>query len=192
MLLSPQQIADTLEAFRKEQEQGIAQVTSWVRAVVKGGGWGFRDPEAVTQEILMTLVTLVRKGRVEHPEGFLKYARTVAKRTCLDTYYRQQRTQQHESTSPEGFDPADPSDPTHGSFEQRERLAALKYLVQKLSDDCRQLWRLIYIEKLSSELVAERLGLSAINVRVRAHRCLEKARTVIDEFQRHSPGQVRA
>ena len=61
-----------------------------------------------------------------------------------------------------------------------------------MSDDCRRLWTLIYVEKLPSDTVAERLGLSAVNIRVRAHRCLEKAREIVKQFEQNSPDTVRA
>ena len=48
---------------------------------------------------------------------------------------------------------------------------------------CRELWRLVYAEGLSAQDVGEKLGIKAGNVRVRVHRCLEKARAIYADLE---------
>lgn len=181
MNLTPSQIATVCTAFGQGEDRAVEAVQSWVAAVVRGGRWGFADPDAVIQEILVKLVSLVRAGRIETPEAFLKYVRTVAKRECVDHYYGQRRRERHEQAAPDEFDAVGDGPGAEARLAARERVSALVYLAQRLSADCRTLWRLIYVEKLGAEAVAQRLGLSAVNVRVRSHRCLEKAREIVSQ-----------
>ncbi len=194
MNISPTEVASTYHGFREGRDREVSIVTGWVAAVVRGGRWGFSDPDGMIQEILMTLVTLVRRDKVQDPSAFMKFASTVAKRACVDAYYRQRRRDKHETTPDEGFDaPAPPGlDHPAAALDASARIRALCHLAQRMSDDCRRLWTLIYVEKLPSDTVAERLGLSAVNIRVRAHRCLEKAREIVKQFEQNSPDTVRA
>ena len=122
----------------------------------------------------------VRIRRVVEPGSFLKLVRTVSKNVCVDTYHRERRSAT-EPLDPEraaGIPAAgDPED----RLRARERLSALAYVLQRLGNSCRELWTLVYGEKLSSGEIAHRLGTTDGNVRVRMHRCLEKARTIARE-----------
>jgi len=151
-----------------------------VRAVVHGGNWRFADRQAVVQEVLAELVRTVRIRRVVEPGSFLKLVRTVSKNVCVDTYHRERRSAT-EPLDPEraaGIPAAgDPED----RLRARERLSALAYVLQRLGNSCRELWTLVYGDKLSSGEIARRLGTTDGNVRVRMHRCLERARTIARE-----------
>ena len=77
---------------------------------------------------------------------------------------------------PERYDaPGGAGDPQR-DVERRERLEHLRYIHQRLPEDCRKLWGLVYGEGLPAPEVARRLGISDVNARVRIHLCLEKAR----------------
>ena len=145
-----------------------------------GGNWRFADRQAVVQEVLAELVRTVRIRRVVEPGSFLKLVRTVSKNVCVDTYHRERRS----ATEPLDLERAAgipaAGDP-EGRMRARERLAALSYVLQRLGNPCRDLWTLVYGERLPSAEVARRLGTTDGNVRVRMHRCLERARTIARE-----------
>lgn len=193
MNLTPTEVASIYAGFREGRDQEVLTVSGWVAAVVRGGRWGFSDSDGMIQQILMTLVTLVRRDKVHDPNAFLKFATTVAKRECVDAYYRQRRRDKHEISPDEEVDAAAPPGRDHpeAALDAAARVKALRHLAQRMSDDCRQLWKLIYLDKLPSDTVAERLSLTAVNVRVRAHRCLEKARAIIVQFEQSSVDPVR-
>ena len=68
------------------------------------------------------------------------------------------------------------------NLEQRERQELIGYLIQRLPEECRSLWDLVYRQRLAAETIGRRLGLTANAVRVRVHRCLEKARKIYREY----------
>ena len=112
--------------------------------------------------------------------AFLKLVRTIAKNVCVDTYHRERKgaAEPLDPDRAEGI--AGPGDP-EGRLRAHERLQALAYVLQKLGNSCRELWTLVYGEKLSSGEIARRFGTTDGNVRVRMHRCLERARAIARE-----------
>jgi len=155
-------------------------VRGWIRAVVHGGSWRFTDPQAVVQDVLAELVRTLRTRPMVEAGSFLKLARTVAKNVCVDTYHRERRGAA-EPLDPESTGAIAGGPDPEGRLRARERLSALAYVLQRLGNSCRELWTLVYGEKLSSGEIAHRLGTTDGNVRVRMHRCLEKARTIARE-----------
>lgn len=153
-------------------------VQSWIGAVLRGGNWRFADPEGVSQETLARLLRTARSGRVQDPESFQKFVYTVAKNTCVDVYHREQRRRQHEQPEREDADPPDEGASPDDAIDRRQRLDALVYIAQRLPESCRQLWAWVYGDEMSAAQVAERLGITDTNVRVRVHRCLETARKI--------------
>jgi len=154
--------------------------------VVHGGKWGFEDPEGVVQEVLLKLLHLVRQGRVDRAGGFQKYVHTVARYSCVNQLHRERRRAQREIPH------ADPewvaaSDDPHEEVERRERVELLRFVVHRLSESCRQLWESVYVDRRSSGDLAEDLGITVNNLRVRVHRCLEKARGIYRELSGDTP-----
>lgn len=158
----------------------MAQARSWIAAVVDLGNWRFRDPEGVVQEILLKLVRLVRAERFEGRSRFRTFVYSVAKYTCVDLYRRQARrteTSLDEST-------LEPRARVRSVSAEAERHDLVRYVLQRLPASCAELWRWLYRDGLTAAEIGARLGVSAGAVRVRVHRCLQKARTVMREIER--------
>lgn len=172
-----QQVTDDaiLNGFLAGNDQAVYLVQGWVDGVVHLGRWRFEDPAAVSQEIVMRLLTTVRAGRYQQRSSFKTFVFAVAKYTCVDLYRRERlrgRVEMLGGTLPA----ARPETGPQRSLEERESLAVLKYIVQRLPEECRRLWQWVYGEGLSAAEIGSRLGASAGTIRVRVHRCLEKAR----------------
>jgi RNA polymerase sigma factor (sigma-70 family) len=182
----PSEVREIYEGFRRGGGAEVKQVRGWIGAVVFGGAWGLRDPEAVVQDVLVRLYQLACAGRIDDPQAFQKYVYTVAKNDCLTALRRQRRLTEHEVATTDRDAPCvPPTDP--GEMTSAERESAIRYVLQRLPGECRRLWLLIYREKLTSRQIAERLGTKAGTVRVRAHRCLEKARAIYRAYSGWSP-----
>jgi RNA polymerase sigma factor (sigma-70 family) len=170
-------IAAVLEGFRVGRPQDVEAVRGWVGHVLRGGNWRFSDPEGVAQEIVLRLHELVRDDRVLDAESFQKFVYTVAKHVCVKTYHRERRRAAREQPEAEGAPVAGTSNP-ESDLEQRERLELVVTIFQRLPEPCRDLWGWVYQDELSASEIAAKLGTTANNVRVRVHRCLEKARAI--------------
>lgn len=169
-----------LNGFLAGEDEAVHHVQGWVDGVVHLGRWRFEDPEAIGQEILMRLLGIVRSGRYEKRSSFKTFVFAVAKYTCVDLYRRQRLRARVETApgAPALEAPApEAADHPHRTLERREDLELLKYVLQGLPEECRRLWGWVYGEGLSAAEVGRRLGASAGTVRVRVHRCLQKARS---------------
>jgi RNA polymerase sigma factor (sigma-70 family) len=182
------EIRRIFDGFTAERSADVERVRGWVRAVVFGGNWRFADPDAVEQDALIKILELVRSGKVRDGGGFQKLAHTVARYTCLDRYQSDRRTRERHVSEPaedasiEGDERADTGVAT------RERVGTLVYVFQRLPASCRELWKRIYRDRAPSDTIAAELGITVNNLRVRAHRCLEKARALREAFESDAPG----
>jgi len=176
-----------LNGFLAGEDEAVHHVQGWVDGVVHLGRWRFEDPEAVAQEIVMRLLRVVRSGRYARRSSFKTFVFAVAKYTCVDLYRRERlRSRVESEAAPHADAPVlRPAEHPHHALEEREDLDLLRYILQGLPDECRRLWAWVYGEGLSAAEVGSRLGASAGTVRVRVHRCLQRAR---DFAQQHAGG----
>ena len=158
----------------------------WIGHVLRGGNWRFSDPEGVAQEIVLRLHKLARADRILDSESFQKFVYSVAKHVCVKIYHRERRREAREQPEAEGAPIASGSNP-ESDLEQRERFELVVSIFQRLPEPCRDLWDWVYREELSAPAIAAKLGTTANNVRVRVHRCLEKARAIHATLRDASP-----
>jgi RNA polymerase sigma factor (sigma-70 family) len=185
-ILDAETIAAICRGFREGRARDVDSVQGWIRAVVHGGSWRFPDAQSVVQEVLVELVRTTRSRPIVEEGGFLKLVRTVAKRVCVDTYHRERRRSHEPLDASSEADVAVAADPDE-RMRARERIATLSYVLQRLGDSCRELWKLVYGENLAAAEAAARLGTTDGNVRVRMHRCLERARALRHEYEHGAP-----
>ena len=174
-----------LNGFLAGEEEAIHHVQGWVDGVVHLGRWRFGDPEAVSQEIVMRLLEIVRSGRYARRSTFKTFVFAVAKYTCVDLFRRERlRARVETDAGPPlaEFPDRRGADQPHRALEERENLELLRYILQGLPEECRRLWGWVYGEGLGAAEVARQLGTNAGTVRVRVHRCLEKARDFAREY----------
>jgi len=166
------------QAFLAGDQEAQTIITGWVAAVVRFGSWRFSDPEGVVQEVLLKLLRIGRQGGFPAPSSLRPYVASVARYTCIDLYRREKHRDLFEQRMPEAFDAAGEGPDPERRQEERDRLDRLRYIHQRLSVECRDLWRLIYSEELPPAEAARRLSINVGNLYVRVHRCLERAREI--------------
>ena len=170
---------DVREGLLREDPVAVRAVRSWIAALVYGADWRLEDPEAAIQETVVRVIHLARTGRVRYDTDFKAFVRTVTRHECTDLYRRERSRGDVEAAGAAGS--RSPSDPQE-ALERKERLELLKFIVQALPAECVRLWSWIYREDMSAAQVAERLGITAVNARVRLHRCVEKAREISGRY----------
>ncbi len=177
-------IAATYAGFRAGRDGDVATVRGWVEVVVRAGSWRFADPEGVVQDVTLKLLKLAEDDRVDDPGRFQKFAYSVAKNTCVTLYHRERRRGRRGSPADDAPEPATDA-PGAGRLERAERLERLAEILQRLPAACRELWDRIYRARAAPAAVAEELGISPGNLRVRVHRCTEKAREIRRRLERN-------
>lgn len=172
---------DIREAFLAEDPDALEQVRGWVRGLVLGA-WQFRDPEAVVQDIVVELIAMSRQGRIRRSTSFRSFVLTVARHTCID-HHRRRRLRDAvdgDDLAPDDQRSEGPSVEEAVIARQKRRMA--RYVLQSLDADCRELLALVFGQDLRAREVGERLDISEANVRVRTHRCLQRARALRARF----------
>lgn len=170
-----------LEALISGTEPETSQVRGWVSAVVRQQGWRIADREAVVQDIMIRLIEIGRAGRFRGASSFRTFVNTIARNACIDVHRRESLRGRIETAEPAEVWGVAASNP-ESEYMKMERLELLRYVVQKLSNDCRRLWVWVYQERRSSREVAERLGIAEGAVRGRVHRCLSNARRIARDY----------
>jgi RNA polymerase sigma factor (sigma-70 family) len=165
------------EGFLQEREEAITAVRAWVAAVVHGR-WRFRDPESVIQEILVELLRMGRDGRVRPDSSFRSFVMTVACHTCVDLWRRERLRTSAEVVDDFFDDIVDPGGDPEEAARQRQRLEQVRFVFQALDEPCRELLGRVFGDGMSSAKAGAHLGITAGNVRVRVHRCLQAAREI--------------
>jgi RNA polymerase sigma factor (sigma-70 family) len=168
--------AEVREGLLEERPRALEEIRGWVAAMIYGAGWGLSDPEAAIQDVSLRVLHLGRTGRIRTDTDFKSFVLTIARHTCTDTYRRERLRDSIEAPPPVIEPRASAGRDPHQALEERERLELLRFVFQALPEECRRLWRWVYGDGMAAAQVAERLGVSAVNARVRVHRCLKKAR----------------
>lgn len=169
--------AEILAGFLRGEPRAVHHVQGWIDGVVYLGRWNFEDPESVTQEVLLKLLRIGERGGFRGRSTFKTFVFSVAKHTCVDIYRRERLRGDHRVHAGDVEGRAVDRDP-QDALERRERLELVRYIFQRLPEECRRLWRWTYREGLSATEIGARLEISPGNARVRVHRCLERARSL--------------
>lgn len=171
----------SLDALVSGAEPETSQVRGWVSAVVRHHGWRIADREAVVQDIMIRLIEIGRSGRFRGASSFRTFVNTIARNACIDVHRRESLRGRIETAEPAETWGVAATNP-ESDYMKKERLELLRYVVQKLSADCRRLWSWVYQERRSAREVAERLGIAEGSVRGRVHRCLNNARRIARDY----------
>lgn len=169
------------EAFLSEEAAAVASVRRWVGEYVQAR-WKLADPEAAVQEIVLELVRMGRAGRIRGNTKFRSFVLTVARHNCIDAF-RRQRVRETVDPGEAFFEScrapdADPEVESH----RRERLEQARFVIQGLDPACRELLGRFFGSDRKAAQIGDELGITAGNVRVRVHRCVERARELRRRF----------
>jgi len=129
--------------------------------------------EDAAQEAEIRLLRALRDGRLDHDSGLESFIWRVTRNACIDQLRRQKvRGALAQQDAAELGDLRDSPNVLAARFEQRMQLDKS---FQLLPEECRSLLFAIEQGRSYSEL-AEQLGISPGALRVRVHRCRERAR----------------
>ena len=161
--------ARDVSAFLEGDPNLVQEVHSAIDFVVRA--FHFTEPDLhkdLVQEALCGLYASLRDGRYRGESSIKTYAQNVARYTCLG--YLRSRRQDREidfETIPCAQRWSGPEDQL---LHEEEHLRNVRAFLA-LPRECRELFRLIFIEGLSYREVGQQLGLSEAGIKSRVHRC---------------------
>jgi RNA polymerase sigma factor (sigma-70 family) len=167
---SDQNIIEGFLAGRKTEHEILTQ---WVKDLAR---IRLSIKRVSTDEIVSdTLYRLLIKFRSDSfaLKGSLKaYVQAVAWYTIIDhvRYWRRYTELQNN----EDFDPPDTTN-ISTDLEKEEDRSAMDRIFRLMSEECKRLWNLRFVDDLDYKEIGVRLGISEGNVKIRFHRCKKQA-----------------
>jgi RNA polymerase sigma factor (sigma-70 family) len=167
----------------------IAHVRAWVVAAVgRYRGRLGADVEDLEQEVLLGLIEVLEAGRFRGESRLETYVHSFARFKCVDRLRVLGRRDMVELDDADlAFDAPSPLE----ELAQRENEALAQRIVAALPAHCQELWEMI-ADGLSYRQMSAATGLSEGAIRVRVHRCRQRA----IEIRQHllaggTPGEPR-
>ncbi len=168
----------TLAALRNNEGWAIQLIGDRIKPLIKNNIFSFQDWEDAHQQSLLEIIDAVTKtAEIRNLWGFVK---RIAITTVID-YNRRHSIRSARVVSVEdrpgaGDDPGDEVPDRKMShdiaYESRDLFL---YIFQRLGRSCQQLLHMVYIEEVTYSEAAAKLSITEGNLRVRLHRCKERA-----------------
>jgi RNA polymerase sigma factor (sigma-70 family) len=171
--------------------QGDAEAVGTVDAWISRAAWPYQRRlsgrwEDVLQDVRLEVTRLLGQGRFRGESSLRTYLWQVVSHTCLDQLRALGRWQWTELEEvDQGGSALAP--PVTGGHEDRDLVLRV---LERVSGDCRQMWRLIAMGHSYREM-SQRMGVAEGTLRVRVLRCREKAVAVRRELLGGAPAQRR-
>jgi RNA polymerase sigma factor (sigma-70 family) len=165
-------------AFAAGDVSATRKVRDWIEQVARSRAFGLEDPEEAIGNALHALAALASAGGLDNVERFHAFVRRIARNKAIDRFRIEAGIRAYEGPMPDGPERPGPEGavpPTHSGADE-----IIRYVMQKLSEECRKLWRWVYFERLPESEVAQRLGIRLGTARVRVHRCLKRGRKLAE------------
>ena len=127
----------------------------------------------VAQETLRRVVEAIRSNKIINQQALPGFVFQTARNICLHWVRSTAREQsafarlEREPGEPRACDAL-------AALVTSERAQAVKAAIGRLASEDRQLLRMFFYEELETDLIATRLGITAMAVRVRKHRALRR------------------
>ena len=177
-----QRDAEIIRGFYAGDFEATSVIDSWIYSVIQNPRWGLGpDMEDVHQDIRLRLVESLED--FEYRSSLKTYVCRIAIYACVDEMRARRRR-----GSPTSVDEIpEPPDPGPGPLEQieaAERSGLFDKIMQMALPECRDLWRMIYVEEMTSAEIADLLGIKPGTVKSRASRCREKTRAALKNLAR--------
>jgi RNA polymerase sigma factor (sigma-70 family) len=150
------------------------QVGAWVDEVLRTRAFGLGpDREDAAQEAHRRLLIAFRDGRFQGRSSLRTYVWRVAQSCGID--HLRARARRPARPLDDAPEPVAEHGGPEAPLEQEERRRLFARVLQAMGDECRRLWTMAVFEELPYGTIAQRLGISEANVKVRALRCRTRA-----------------
>jgi RNA polymerase sigma-70 factor (ECF subfamily) len=172
-LLTAEEQASLVARIRNGHEDAEARLVELfsrpVRLMVRVRGRSLED-EDVTQEVLMTAITAVRRGQLREAERLGAFVAGIA-RNVINNRLRSARGPAFEPLT--GHEDAVVADLRH-EMAVRERLEMVRQALGGLAAQDRRILQMSLIDGLRASQIAEQLGVTEETVRARKSRALRR------------------
>lgn len=162
-----------IKQARAGHPQALFQLEQWIREVVEHSLWGWPDPpEALVRQVQHRLVKQLGQRRFRLSSDLRTHVYKLAEQGCIEWIRRQYRPPDVDSLRQElEIETIARHRPNMPVDERR----LFFHIFHALSDECRRLWRSIFLDEQSYLEVAGQLQEDEKVVRARFRRCMQRA-----------------
>ncbi|HEX9726136.1 MAG TPA: sigma-70 family RNA polymerase sigma factor [Vicinamibacteria bacterium] len=151
--------------------QAYQEVHRWIEKAVDSRHWGlYQHREDILQDVHQRLFSNLSGGRFHGKSALRTYVVQIAKYTCIEFLRKKIRYQSVDLDSIDLVDANPGPEQAVAASERRERAAEL---LAHLPEGCRQLFEMIFDDKVPYQEISRRLGVAEGTVKSRAWRCRE-------------------
>jgi RNA polymerase sigma-70 factor (ECF subfamily) len=162
----------TIERFLAGKEAECRNISKWISQVVNLHSWGLNEyRDDILQEVLIKLYYNLRESRFQFASSLKTYVYRITKFTCIEYLRRRSSKEKKEVRLTEIQSDIDPEK----EMEEKQERLVLWRVYRLMSEECRQLWKMIFWEDLSYRQIAQKLAIRDGTVKSRFARCKEKA-----------------
>ncbi|HEX4965309.1 MAG TPA: sigma-70 family RNA polymerase sigma factor [Thermoanaerobaculia bacterium] len=164
---------DMVDRFLRGESEAVGTVDGWISRAA----WPYQRRLAdrwddVLQDVRLEVTRLLGQGKFRGESSLRTYLWRVVSHTCLDQIRAQSKWKWADL---ETLDQGDgPAAAVHVPASNREDRDLLLRVLQRVPQDCREMWRMI-LAGLSYKEMSARLNVAEGTLRVRVLRCREKA-----------------
>lgn len=164
---------DVVSRFLRGDREAVGTVDDWISRAA----WPYQRRLAtrwddVLQDVRLEVTRLLTTGKFRGESSLRTYLWRVVSHTCLDQIRAQTKWQLTDLEALDlGETPSGMPLRSHSSHEDRDLLLRV---LAKVSQDCKDLWRML-VAGMSYREMSEQLGVAEGTLRVRVLRCREKA-----------------
>lgn len=180
---------DMVARFLRGEREAVGTVDGWISRAA----WPYQRRLAdrwddVLQDVRLEVTRLLGQGKFRGESSLRTYLWRVVSHTCLDQLRAQSKWKWADL---ETLDRGDDSvAPVHIPAPDRENRDLLLRVLERVPQDCREMWRMI-VAGLSYKEMGLRLNVAEGTLRVRVLRCREKATALRNELLGGGPGNGR-
>lgn len=178
---------DLARRFAAGDEIAAGQVGARVDRILSFRGFGVPAEERrdLRQDVVIQVLRAVRRDAFDFSQGFWGFVETVASRRIIDWLRARRPLVELDERADELSDRSPAADE---ALAAREQLALGRAVLAQLDGRCRDLIARYVRRGESYRVMAGDLGVSEGALRVQLHRCVKRARALVQEIASTRPG----
>ena len=170
-------------AYARGDTAAFSEVDGWVRSEVRARYPSLRDEEDdLIQIVHGKLLANLRAGRFRGESTLRSYVSGIVHYSAIDRLRERYRDRALAEAWPAPA--AREADNPYRVLEAMDETMLLQQVVMALPASCRELWALVFVERLSYEEIAERLAIPTGTVKSRMWHCRKKAAALLQRLRR--------
>ena len=179
-----------IESYLEGDAQAAREVDGWIRKEMEICYPALhREMDDICQAVHGKLLQNLRAGRFQHRSALKTYVGRITHHTAIDFMRRRNRERTVDAewilkTTPSGESP-------YRSLVSLEEQVLLDQLLLRSPAPCRELWRMVFVERLSYAEIGRRLSIPPGTVKSRMWHCRRKALALLEQLQRKRPRKAR-